>query len=200
MRKGERTRQMILEKSCNLFNQQGYADLSISEVMRATGLEKGGIYRHFSSKEKLAVDAFHYAMSLMGEHYSKALESEANSLQKLTAFIHAFRTLFQNTPISGGCPIANAAIELDDKNPEFRLHVREAMDQLLLTVQNIVVNGIQRKEINPAVDPQMVSSLIVSSLEGALMISRLYQDARYLDEIMNYLSEYIANLKFLKEE
>ncbi|WP_047151737.1 TetR/AcrR family transcriptional regulator [Aneurinibacillus tyrosinisolvens] len=197
MRKGERTRQRIIEKSSILFNQYGYADSSISDVMKVTGLEKGGIYRHFDSKEELEVNAFHYAIHLMGEHYSQALESEGNSLEKLTAFIDAFRTLFEDTPIPGGCPIMNAAIESDDKNPGFRHHVRMAMDGLLLTIQKIIMKGIQKKEINPSVDPQYVSSLFVSSLEGALMLSRLYQDASYLDQMINHLSAYIATyLKF----
>jgi hypothetical protein len=35
----------------------------------------------------------------------------------------------------------NAAIESDDKNPEFRHHVRLAMDGLLLTIQKIIIKG-----------------------------------------------------------
>jgi TetR/AcrR family transcriptional regulator, transcriptional repressor for nem operon len=164
--------------------------------MRATGLEKGGIYRHFGSKEELAVDAFHYAIHLMGQHYREALECEDNSLEKLTAFIRAFRNLFENTPIPGGCPIINAAVESNDKNPEFSHHIRLAMDQLLITIQKIVTEGIRKNEINPSVDPQCVSSLFVSSLEGALLLSRLYQDSSHLDQMANHLSVYVTtNLK-----
>ena len=58
MRKGERTRQEIIRKAAPVFNQKGYAGAALSDLMRATGLEKGGIYRHFSSKEALAAEAF----------------------------------------------------------------------------------------------------------------------------------------------
>jgi len=34
-----------------MFNQKGYEGGSLNEVMAATGLKKGGIYRHFTSKE-----------------------------------------------------------------------------------------------------------------------------------------------------
>ena len=58
MRKGEQTRQEIIRKAAPIFNQKGYDGAALSDLMRATGLEKGGIYRHFESKEELAGDAF----------------------------------------------------------------------------------------------------------------------------------------------
>ena len=52
MRKGEHTRQDIIRKAAPIFNQKGYDGAALSDLMRATGLEKGGIYRHFESKEE----------------------------------------------------------------------------------------------------------------------------------------------------
>ena len=56
-RKKEQTRQRIVAEAAPVFNQRGYAGSSLADLMKATGLEKGGIYRHFSSKEELAGEA-----------------------------------------------------------------------------------------------------------------------------------------------
>src|ERR1700753_1685032 len=61
MTKGGDTRREIVEKAAPLFNQKGFEGTSLSDLMRVTGLQKGGIYRHFSSKEELAGEAFDYA-------------------------------------------------------------------------------------------------------------------------------------------
>ena len=50
-----------MRKAAPLFNQKGYAGTSLSDLMDATGLQKGGIYRHFSGKEELATEAFDYS-------------------------------------------------------------------------------------------------------------------------------------------
>ena len=55
--KGERTRQHIIETAAPLFNQRGFTGASMADLMEATGLEKGGIYRHCGSKDELAVAA-----------------------------------------------------------------------------------------------------------------------------------------------
>src|SRR5262249_55753872 len=70
LRKGEATRRLILERAAPVFNQRGYAGASMSELVEATGIEKGGIYNHFGSKEELAVEAFDYAIGLIVEGYA----------------------------------------------------------------------------------------------------------------------------------
>jgi AcrR family transcriptional regulator len=60
MTKGEQTRQRIVAEAAPVFNQRGYEGSSLADLMKATGLKKGGIYRHFSSKEELAAEAFDY--------------------------------------------------------------------------------------------------------------------------------------------
>ena len=61
MLKGEKTRERIVSKAAQLFNERGLEGTSLADLMEATGLEKGGIYRHFPSKEAVAVEAFEYA-------------------------------------------------------------------------------------------------------------------------------------------
>jgi AcrR family transcriptional regulator len=43
---------------------QGGAGAALSDLMKATGLEKGGICRHFDSRQQLAVEAFEFAWKL----------------------------------------------------------------------------------------------------------------------------------------
>ena len=51
--KAERTRQLIVQEAAVLFNQKGYAGTSMDDIMRATGLSKGGLYGNFKKKEDL---------------------------------------------------------------------------------------------------------------------------------------------------
>ena len=47
------TREKILESARRLFNREGYAGVSIEEIMSAAGLTHGGFYRHFTGKDEL---------------------------------------------------------------------------------------------------------------------------------------------------
>jgi hypothetical protein len=47
----------IARKGAPLFNQKRCAGTPLADLMAATGLQKDGIYRHFSSKQELATAA-----------------------------------------------------------------------------------------------------------------------------------------------
>ena len=51
MRNPEATKELIISKSADLFNTQGYKATSLSDITKATGYTKGAIYRHFENKE-----------------------------------------------------------------------------------------------------------------------------------------------------
>ena len=65
--KGVLTRERIVHLAAPVFNKKGYAGASMADNLAATGLQKGGIYNHFESKEQLAVEAFDYAIEMMIE-------------------------------------------------------------------------------------------------------------------------------------
>ncbi len=53
LRKGERTRQVILDAAYQLFMEQGYHATSMRQIAEGSGLALGGIYNHFDGKEEI---------------------------------------------------------------------------------------------------------------------------------------------------
>src|SRR2546421_9705258 len=116
LRKGEATRRLILERAAPVFNQRGYAGASMSELVEATGIEKGGIYNHFGSKEDLAVEAFDYSISLIVDGYAAVQEGKVG-LDRLQAIIEIFGNWSGHPLVAGGGPNLNTAIEAGHKKP-----------------------------------------------------------------------------------
>lgn len=188
MTQGERTRQRIIKEAAALLNQYGFSGFSISELMNATGLEKGGIYRHFSSKEQLAVEAFEYAWQAAIDTRARDLDSISSSVEWLKQFVDNFVNRRPSVP--GGCPLLNMAIDADDGNPALRNLALEALRRWQRNLKEVVTRGIARKEIAGGVDANEVADMIISSLEGALMISRLEANKRALFGIQSCLNSY----------
>src|SRR5215218_7115908 len=191
--RGEGTRENIIRQAATLFNQHGFAGSSMSDVMAATGLQKGGIYRHFESKEQLAVEALDYAVGLMGRRFAEALEGKTHAIDRLSAVIVVFEALPHDPPVPGGCPMMNASIENDDGNPALRERARAAMDGLRGLIVRTTGRGLDRGEIRAGVDPDALATVMISTLEGAVMMSKLYGDdvhvARAAAHLRRYLEE-----------
>jgi TetR/AcrR family transcriptional regulator, transcriptional repressor for nem operon len=188
MGKGELTRQRIIEEAAPIFNQRGFAGCSMQDVLDATGLEKGGVYRHFASKEELAAEAFQYAWTRVAKARREGQDAIPGAVEKLKYSVRRFAETPGGFP--GGCPLMNTAIDADDGNPVLRSLVCVAMKEWKARLATIVEDGIANGEIRGEVQPRRVANMIIATLEGALMISRLeenriaVQDAREGLEIM----------------
>jgi TetR/AcrR family transcriptional regulator, transcriptional repressor for nem operon len=193
-KKGEVTRRLILERAAPVFNKRGYAGTSMSEIVEATGLEKGGIYNHFASKDDLALESFAYSISLMTEQFAVAQEGKVG-LDRLVGIIEAFGEWADNPLIAGGCPIMNTAIESDDTHPELAGRARDAMDSWHRLIGSIVKEAKARGEIDPDVDPYQLATLVTSTLEGSLMLSKLFHDPAHEHRAVASLSDHVQGLR-----
>jgi len=198
VRKGEQTRQEIIRKAAPIFNRRGYDGAALSDLMRATGLEKGGIYRHFESKQQLAAEAFDYAWNLAINTRFEGTEDTANTVDRLKLFVQNFRDRRAGL-VPGGCPLLNAAIDSDDGHPQLRRKARRALEYWLERLQSVVEEGKQRGEVRSATDSAELATLIVSTLEGGLMMSRLQRRDDALDFASRYLEEYLETSIRTKE-
>jgi TetR/AcrR family transcriptional repressor of nem operon len=191
MRSGEQTRENIIRQAAALFNQQGFAGASMSDIMTATGLQKGGIYRHFESKEALALEAFDYAIAQMGGRFGAALAGRENAIDRLRGVIDVFARLHDDPPVPGGCPMLNTAIESDDGNPALRARARAAMDGLRTLIRQTVRKGIPRNEVRDDVDGDELATLMISTLEGGVALSRLYGDGVHLQRAADAMRRHL---------
>lgn len=190
MRKGDQTRQEIIRKAAPLFNQKGYEGMALSDLMQATGLEKGGIYRHFDSKQRLAAEAFDYAWNLALDTRFEGTQTILNTVDRLK---HIVRNFWDRRAglVPGGCPLLNTAIDSDDGNPQLREKARRALGSWLDRLESIIEQGQRRGEIRSDIDSSEVATLIVSTLEGTLMVSRLQRKEDPRDWASRHLEEYL---------
>jgi AcrR family transcriptional regulator len=171
LRKGEQTRERIIAAAAPIFNQHGYEGTSMQDLMAATGLEKGGLYRHFSSKEELAAEAFHFSANQVRKLRIGDLDHIPGALPKLRYVVERF--VEAPSPIPGGCPLMNTAIDSDDGNPTLRDLAAQALRRWRNGLSRIAAEGIETGEIRPGTDPKCVANVIISTLEGALMLARI---------------------------
>jgi len=192
--KGEKTRRRIVEKAAGVFNTKGYFGSSMGDLMREIGLEKGGIYNHFASKEELALEAFDYAAGTMQERFQAALEGKEGALERLFAIVDVLGGLAEDPPVEGGCPVLNTAVESDDAHMELKDRAREAMSGWLRLIGSIVKEGVRNGELRPGKNPRETASVVVATLEGAVMLSRLYDDPTYMKRSVDHLKEHLRSL------
>src|ERR1700691_3308639 len=185
MGKGEKTRQRIIEQAAPLFNQGGMAGCSMQDILRATGLKKGGLYRHFSSKETLAAECLKYSLALVFQARSGNANHIPNAVDKLRYLVDRF--VSTPSPMKGGCPLMNAAVDSDDGDLQLRGISLEGLRAWKSRLLQILKEGIERGEVVSGTDPVRVVNTVIAILEGSLLISRIERTSSAMEDARLHL-------------
>jgi TetR/AcrR family transcriptional regulator, transcriptional repressor for nem operon len=195
MRRPEITREILLQKAGQLFNTKGYKATSISEITDATGLTKGAIYKHFGSKKQLEEEALMHLADTMFSRLRQRIKEQQTAGDKLRSLFTFFELYIAQPPVKGGCPLLNVAIEADDAHPDLR---KKAMGMLLLlseAVYTLLQNGIRHGQLKPGIDKEYYATIIIASLEGAIMMSKLKHNDRDIKMITKHLSGLVKEIE-----
>jgi AcrR family transcriptional regulator len=152
MRKGEITRQAILEHAVGLSSRMGLGRLSIGKLADELGMSKSGLFAHFKSKQNLQVQVLERAAE-------EFLESVVRPAFRVPDGEPRIRQLFENwvewtrtNAYAGGCPFVQFSFELDDQPGELRERLLEQqrgwLGILAESARRAVAAGHLRKDLD----------------------------------------------------
>ncbi len=193
MKKSKETKEIILIKASKLFNDQGYGISSIKDIERATGLSKGAIYGHFDNKEVLQKNAFEFNLEFIQKNLFLKLNEADHSVDLLNVFIDFYSNFFSYKNYQNSCPLVRALNEADIPQGKIKKAAVNEIKRWNKLLVQILEEGKDKGEINPGIDSNYYSKLIINLIEGSLLISKALKDKSYLDCAMDHLSFIIKN-------
>ena len=183
----ERTRQLLLEKASILFNTHGHKATSLSDICKATKLTKGAIYQNFKDKSDLEKEALKFMCSKLLSDIGSQISIAQGAKKKLFCILEYFESYCKCPPFEGGCPLMNASIEVDDSNLELKKVVQKVMSMLHKNLGLVIRNGIKHRQFKKNTDVTGLASLIISSVEGALMLFKILDTDIHMKATVRYL-------------
>ncbi|HMG89402.1 MAG TPA: TetR/AcrR family transcriptional regulator [Chryseolinea sp.] len=173
MGKATVTRQFIIDKTAPLFNTKGYNGTSLNDLTEATGLTKGSLYGNFDNKEEIAVAVFYYSMERVREAARLKMEKAKSSKEKLLALLDFYSQYVFSSPIPGGCPLMNNAVEADDQHVFMKKAVAAEIKRTIDGIAGLLAMGKKEGEFKSSINEKEIANLFFCSIEGAIIVSRV---------------------------
>ena len=167
--RGGETRRRILEVAAEAFAERGYAGTSVSDVLRASGVTKGGFYFHFPSKEALALAALRQKQERWTGLVMAAVMREARAVDQLRAMVEALCDLHEQDPACRA--ISRLSAELGDEHPELRPQLGAQLTAWMDMVAAVIRRGQDQGDIRPDVEPDIAAEIAVESFIGVETVS-----------------------------
>jgi AcrR family transcriptional regulator len=193
--KAEKTKQFIIEKTAPIFNAQGYAGTSLTDLTNATGLTKGSIYGNFENKDEVALAAFDYNFGRVTQYIKSRILATEDAVERLLVYPEVYRNFLKIPFLKAGCPILNTSTEADDTHPALKEKAADALSFWKRSIENQVKRGRERKEIKNSTDPTQMAVIMMSLIEGAVMQAKVTGKSTELKIAMDFLTKMIHDVR-----
>lgn len=172
-------RDLILQWATELFLQKGYLATGMDEIVALSKVSKTNIYYHFASKEELLAAIIHQLITQYSEKITHiATQHDQPVWERLQRFTELL--IMEDVDCLGGCPFLTLYTQTPIEAEHIRYAIKHFFAQQLIVVEQLIVEGIQRKEFHDSLQPPAVASLIVSTIEGALFLGHVHQNPQMI--------------------
>lgn len=169
--KGDATRKHIIAVAAKAFATDGYAGTSLNDVIKDTGLTKGGFYFHFESKEALALEVLSCKRGEWATIVMREAAKHPRAMEQLAAVAATLAQMKDDDPAYAA--VGNLCVELSKQpalEPETKKHFAmwvELTTQLLRQAQT-------EGDMRPELDPVAIADVVVCSFIGLENVSEMH--------------------------
>jgi len=194
--KGNLTRQNIIEKSMQLFSVKGYFNTSIADIVKASGLTKGGLYGHFRNKEEIWYAVYDECVNIWKRIVFNGVRDISDPLERIEkVIVNSLKNYLGAGVFEGGCFLLNSLVDLSGQSSTMCSYVLEGFkgfSQLLrLWLEEAERKGMLKDGLNLG----EIANFIVISLNGAPPLYAASKDPAVWRQTMSQLNFYLQHLR-----
>lgn len=161
-----------LDRAIDVFWAKGYEATSMSDLIQATGINKGSLYNAFGSKKALFNQAF---IKYDREHRQASLRA----LSKKNDPVFAIETLFDDLVEQSvqdedkkGCLLVNTALNLPHHNPDIEVAVKDGLFDYEVFFKDQLSLAKSRDEVRNTLDVNRTAKGLLTLVVGLRVLAR----------------------------
>jgi AcrR family transcriptional regulator len=178
MRKGDVTRERILEAATAVASRMGLDGLTIGALATELGLSKSGLFGHFGSKEGLQLQVLEAEVARFEREVFHPALQRPRGEPRIRALFENWLRWHARSRWPGGCLIVSASIEFDDLPGALHDATVEAQTRLFEGIGRAARIAVEVGHFRKDLDPDQFAFQLYSLVLGQHFVRRVRKDAR----------------------
>lgn len=162
----------VLEKAMEAFWSRGYEATSVTDLMDATGLAKGSVYKAFGDKHRLFLLALDRYLERGLAALRDAAARDLPAREMLRRWLDGVAEMATREGPRKGCFMVNAAIELAPHDPEVAMRVATQQARQERVFAGVIARGVELGELRADLDPPTAARLVTTLVHGLQVAGR----------------------------
>jgi AcrR family transcriptional regulator len=192
-RKGQATRDRIVEAAAGLMFRQGVAGTTTEQVQEAAGVSASQIFHYFSDKRALvrAVIAYQTEAVLTAQ---QPLLARLDSMDALRAWADLYVSIEEQLKYEGGCPLGSLGSELAETDTAARQDVERGFARWEEAIRDGLRAMYARGDLRRSADPDALALALLTALQGGLLMTKIRRDPAPLRTVLGVILAHIESL------
>lgn len=189
------TRERIIETVCTLLEVQGYHATGLKQILSESGTPKGSLYYYFpQGKEELAEEAVMRSAGIVAERIRHGLARSEHVGPAVQGFVREIAEQIERSNFSSGGPLTTIALETVHSSQRLNSACRNAYRMIQEAfAEKVAARGY------PEVRARQIATFIVSSIEGAILLSRTNHSGDPLRQVADELRLFLDVIPIPRE-
>jgi TetR/AcrR family transcriptional repressor of nem operon len=185
-------REQILLKGLEVVHAHGFAGASVRDIVRAAGVPQGCFTNHFASKEAFGLEVLDLYLARARDVIGETLRNEAlPPLERLGAWIDAGKSRLERNGTRNGCLFGNFTAEATEHSEAMRLRLVAIFAEIRDAVASCLRAAVASGDVPSTIDCHAVAGFVVSSMQGAYLLSKAERDIAPIDRFKTILFTHV---------
>ena len=181
-------RNKLLTEGLKVLLARGYVGASVRDIVKAAGAPQGSFTNHFTSKEAFAQEVLDLYFSLVRQNMEKTLRNDSlPPLHRLRQWIDLQIAFLKQARFRSGCLIGNFSIEASVDSKRIRERLEEIFKEINESIVYCLRAAVDAGELSASSDVRQLSGFLYSSLQGAVLQSKVELSAEPLKRFKDVL-------------
>jgi TetR/AcrR family transcriptional repressor of nem operon len=188
-RKGQQTRQRIVDAAADLIFDQGVAHTTIEDVRAAADVSSSQLYHYFDDKPALVRAVIEHQTDAIVSNQETFDLSTLDGLRKWRDWLIDYQRALG---CRGGCPIGSLGSELAEAEPQARDQVASGFQRWEAAIRHGLREMHADGRLAPEADPDTLALALLAALQGGLLLTQIQRDTKPLEAALDAMLELIA--------
>ncbi len=194
--KGIQTKENIVDRSLHLFSVKGYYNTSVTDILDATGLTKGGLYGHFKSKEDIWHASYERAVGIWKEIVFQNLDHLDDPLERIEKALENDLKLYLGKDVfKGGCFFLNMLVELSGQSDKMSQCVLDGIMGFSNVISRWLKEADDKSMLKPGVNRDQVARFVVTSINGCAALYAATHSRETIDTTLAQIHQYLGEIR-----
>ncbi len=187
------TRERLVEAARTLFWKHGYASTGIAQILKEADAGSGSLYYFFPTKEDLLLAVLEwYRENLWLVVIQPVFDRVSDPIERIFGILDSYRRGLLMTNYQHGCPIGNLSLELADSHPAARQLLAVNFTGWRKFIEQCLTDAALK--LPESLDREQLALFVLTTMEGAVMLARAYQNIDPYDAAVTQLRDYFDRL------